>query len=375
MEKKRKTLVLFFHYLPSFHFKKDGFLTPYYLGKKMGYDVKIVYWKDHEYVPDSHRGVELIPTGGYRYQWLNILCYYFHLVMNARNIDVLMRFHLTRETYLFTLIYKLLNPKGKVYVKTDIDPMDIDSNKKTGLKGRIILKLFRKCVDVVSCETTIAYEKMQKSSSPIYKYGEKLIIVPNGFDEEQIDFLNMHVKDFQNKDNIMLTVGRLGTYQKNTQMLLRAVAKVDLKDWKCFLIGTIEPDFSKEIERFYNNYPEKKSNVIFVGNINDTKELWDYYNRSKVFLLTSRFESYGLVLCEAKRFKNYIITTDVGAARDIVENGKYGMVINMDDDNSLSTEIEKAIGHNTTIDVYNDFDEKSLYWSTMLNTLYKKLTS
>lgn len=67
--------------------------------------------------------------------------------------------------------------------------------------------------------------------------------------------------------------------------------------------------------------------MILVGNISNRELLYDYYNRAKVFILTSRWEGFAIVYPEALRFGNYIITTDVGGARDIAENTKLGSII------------------------------------------------
>ena len=75
---------------------------------------------------------------------------------------------------------------------------------------------------------------------------------------------------------------------------------LDLKNWKVYLIGPIHPDFQIKIDTFYQQYPDKKNQVIFTGAIYNKKELWSYYNKAKVFVLTSRWESYALVLNEAK---------------------------------------------------------------------------
>lgn len=66
--------------------------------------------------------------------------------------------------------------------------------------------------------------------------------------------------------------------------------------------------------------------VILVGNIENKNLLYDYYNRAKVFLLTSRLEGFAIVYPEALKFGNYIITTDVGGAKDITNNGQIGIV-------------------------------------------------
>ncbi len=360
MEEK-KTIVLFYDYLRNVHFGKDVFLTPFFIGKQLSYNVKIVYLRCEEELPCVYKGVELIPIG-HKFKWVSRILYCCYLMLNANKIDIMMRFHLKRSTYLLILLYKLFNPKGKTYVKSDIDPMDINSDAKPVFWMSILLKVFEKNLNVISCETSASYNKMKESVSPYFNYGQKLTLMPNGFDEDLIKDLNIHLKKFLEKENVMITIGRLGTYQKNTRMILDALEKVNMGSWKCYLIGSIEDSFMTEIEDFYRRNPDKKCNVIFTGPISDKKMLFDYYNKSKLFLLTSNFEGSPLVLPEAKRFKNYIITTKVGAAPDLLEGGKCGEMIEFNDSQALCEKIQAIIDNKTQIDVYQKYDMRSLSW-------------
>ena len=90
----------------------------------------------------------------------------------------------------------------------------------------------------------------------------KLFYMPNGFDEDMIKHLDINVKEYSDKENVMITVGRLGTNQKNTELFLKAVENIDLKDWVIYLIGDIDPQnitFLEFVSNFFSNYPEKKS--------------------------------------------------------------------------------------------------------------------
>lgn len=146
-------------------------------------------------------------------------------------------------------------------------------------------------------------------------------------------------------------------------MLLEALKIVDLQDWKFYLIGPMEANLKADIEKFYYHFPEKRNQVILTGPIYDKKELWEYYNRSKVFVLTSRWESYALVLSEAQRFRNYILSTNVGAFNDITEHGKYGISINQEDVSDLVDKMNSIISNKINIDVYDaNFDTALLSW-------------
>lgn len=97
-------------------------------------------------------------------------------------------------------------------------------------------------MDLLTVETQCLYDRLYKEFIDVYDIKLKLVLMPNGFDEETLKTLSIVEKDFGHKENIMITVGRLGTYQKNTEMLLNALDLMELRDWKVYLIGSISED-------------------------------------------------------------------------------------------------------------------------------------
>lgn len=152
-------------------------------------------------------------------------------------------------------------------------------------------------------------------------------------------------------------------------MLLRALERIDLRGWKVFLIGPICELFQKDIDDFYMKYPSKKEQVLFTGPIYDKKQLWEYYNKAKVFVLTSKFESFALVLNEAKRFRNYLISTPVGAFYDLCDNGRLGTSVSQNADEELAKRLNEVILGELEINVYNDNDVTSLSWERMVERI------
>ena len=154
----------------------------------------------------------------------------------------------------------------------------------------------------------------------------------------------------------MLTVGRLGTAQKNTEMLLRALEKVDLKNWKVYMVGTIEKEFEPIVKAFFEKHSDWQNKIILTGPEYNKGKLWEFYNRSRVFLLTSTWEGTCIVLSEAQKFHNYLVTTKVGDAYSLVGDNRYGTFIPQDDDNALATVMQAIIDGTLSINVYSDTD-------------------
>lgn len=367
------------------HLFKDVFLVPYYLGKQFDAEVKIVYprYLNNLELAHEHRGVKLVPLPRLsifsRFSFWRHLNFYFYLLKNARSIDLLVRFHLTIHTELFCIIYKWLNKKGKVFVKLDVNPDTIDDlygDKKISLIANIrnsITKLFHKSLDYCACESHEAFSRIQNSAHLKMQFGKKLLYLPNGFDEEDFSQYKIVESDFQHKENLIITVGRIGVPQKNTCMFLNALSKLVLGNWSIYLIGPINPGFEESIQLFYQSNPNKIDAVKFIGPVMDRKSLFEYYNRAKVFVLTSDWEGYPIVFSEAKRFRNYIVATDLASSKDVVENSKYGVCVPVKDDNKLAVVLDEIISGKRHVDVYEDFEVKEISWEDLIRQLKIKL--
>ena len=379
----KKNLVLFFTIkeFEEVHLYKDVGLVPYYLCKEYDLNGKIVYSNEiKKELPKQFRNLELeeikfikLPTiirKLDKFKLLENINFYRYLLKNAKNIDYLMLFHYSSDKVFLIHLYKFLNPQGKVYIKLDSDG---NYNIKNTLKNKIVRFLLKNCkkkVDLFSIETIDALQKTRNINLFMLQDFEKLIHIPNGFDEDYAIKKSVKIKNFEEKENIMITIGRLGTEQKNNELLLEAVERIELKNWKVLLIGPYTEEFKKLYNNFIERNQEKKDKVILVGNISNRELLYDYYNRAKVFILTSRWEGFAIVYPEALRFGNYIITTDVGGARDIAENGKLGSIIEIGNSKQLQTEIEKVI--NDKIDLKEKYkaslklSNKKFLWNNIV---------
>jgi glycosyltransferase involved in cell wall biosynthesis len=205
----------------------------------------------------------------------------------------------------------------------------------------------------------------------------KLICIPNGVDNLYLE-KEIPTKTFPEKENIIITVGRIGTEQKNTELLLEALKITDLKDWKVYILGPIEESFQKHIADFYKDCPQLVEKVIFTGNIIERKELFDWYNRAKIFCLSSRHEGFPIAYSEALYFGNYIISSPVSSAEHITSNGKYGRIVKAE-----AAEFSKAIQESISDGFLNEkfyeeirsFSKSNFTWLGIVKILADKLKS
>lgn len=359
------------------HLLKDVGMIPYVMYRDYNYNSTLVTYKNEEEYPailNEVKGlkVDFLKTNG-KYTFGSVSFKVISYIWKkAKEIDILNLYHTSKETMTYGLIYKLRNPFGKLYIKLDLDLDDFIS-AQTPFKKRGYQLFFRYITDIVSyeLETVGDYLKQQFLTTK-----SKFIKIPNGIDDDFIKKENLYINDFQEKEKLIITVGRIGTEQKNSEMLLKVIESLHLKDWKVAFIGPIEVSFYPVIKKFFMQYPDLKERVIFTGAIADRKELYAWYNRAKVFCLTSRWESFGIVLVEALYWNNYILTTPIAPAQEITNGETVGKVVA--DESELCQALQKIIDGDTDLEIYQEqiaAHATKYLWKDIVGVLHKKIES
>lgn len=335
----KKNYVCIFPGLLNYHLIKDVGLLPYTMGKFFNYNAYILTYNndDYYYLQDQLKGEYLkliFLEKKFSNETRDVMLY---LVKNSRNIDVLQSFNLhnTIGVFIYFFIYKILNRRGKAYVKLDADDLItsilIENKGLMELMQKFMIKYL---IDCMSVESYKAYKRLTESNTIP---SNKLLYLPNGiYIESDTQILE--------KKNYILTVGHLGTKAKATEILLEAFSKIEkLNDWRLILVGSVEESFKEYIDNYFKINPHLKNKVIFKGYISERDVIYRYYSESKIFCFPSISEGFSLALMEAAYFGDYLLATDVGGARDILNVTDYGELIKMDDINFLAERIQEII--------------------------------
>ncbi|MBT2562807.1 glycosyltransferase [Pedobacter sp. ISL-68] len=265
---------------------------------------------------------------------------YAYIRQHAKEIEILNLFHFSSENIFYAIVYKFFHPHGKIYLKLDID-IDFHKNQASifnsaGILGKVkswgyqqmLLPLFFRMVKLISAESIDGYHYFKDR----YRVPEKkMAMIPNGADLDRLFALTKGVKSFVEKENILLSVGRIGDAQKNNELLLEAIPKLSAPNWKFYFVGPIEPEFKGYINKYFENYPHLKDQVIFTGNISDPAQLYGIYNRSKLFCLSSLWEGFPLAAVEAACYGNVLVLHNkIKAFGTLTDHGKNGLSFNQD---------------------------------------------
>jgi len=362
------------------------FPLPYYIGKLHHFFVTVVFHQDKNSLslPEYYKGALLKPLKywgkGTFFSFSGEWFFFWYFFKHAKEIDVLVRVHFSYQTAIIGKIYKWRNPKGIFYIFSDgygvWQSLLRDETKfMTKITNSIIRKILFKTseiADKVSIELTEIYDFL-KRQKPFLKTPKKLILMRYGVDEEVIQANQIEELPVNQKEKLIISVGRHGSKQKNTELFLEALKKIDLKDYKVVFIGPIEKiecDFQEYIDSFFDQNPKLKDIVCFLGPVYDKVVLYNWFNRSKIFVHTAIYESYGIVIGEAFRFNNYIISTDVGCAKELISEGMGELV--KYDVNDLCNSLQRIINEEVNINsIYQRkyIDTRSVSWENEVKKL------
>jgi glycosyltransferase involved in cell wall biosynthesis len=174
-------------------------------------------------------------------------------------------------------------------------------------------------------------------------------VINLGVEEPKINKVPVYV-DIDSKNNIdnkkkiqgkfiFLSVSRLVAI-KNIKMQIEAMRKLVGKcDCELWIVG--EGNNKDNLIKLVKKYNLEKK-VKFLG-WRTGKELEDIYTQADCLLLTSYSEGWGRVVIEAGLYGVPTIMTDVGLAGEVVVDGENGIVIDVDDVNSLIDRMEYVI--------------------------------
>ena len=184
-------------------------------------------------------------------------------------------------------------------------------------------------------------ESYAATSYALWKY--RTAQIPTGLDLERfgtgVDGSRIRKKHRLGKKKTVLFVGRL-TEHKGIQTIIEAAAHTE-PSIMYLLVGPGE--MPKAWLRRMNEL-KVADRIVLVGKVAD-KDLPAYYAASDILVLpsVSRLEAFGLVLVEAMACGKPVVASDMPGVRDVIEDGKTGLLCKPFSDTDLASKINAAL--------------------------------
>ena len=201
------------------------------------------------------------------------------------------------------------------------------------------------------------------------------IVLPNplSFATEKIDY--------SIKEKVLLAVGRIESYNcKGFDLLIKSWSKIAKKypEWTLKIVGQGSTQ-TKDLLRSYADFDLGRQ-LEFVDY---TANILDFYKRAEIFVLSSRYEGFGMVLLEAMSQGCACIACDYkGRQQEIIDDVANGMVIPVNDVDALCLAMEDLLTNESRRKAFQQqapkraavysLDNIMLKWNDILKTVVVK---
>lgn len=230
------------------------------------------------------------------------------------------------------LVSKLGNDGYKIaWVHIDMEKNNIWSKTEQ----RIIEETYKKFNKIICVSKDVEkkfwniFPEMKKNTQVIYNLIDKDNIVKKAIHNEKL---------LQRKKINVISIGRL-VEQKGYDILLKAHKKLldEGIDYNLYILG--EGKERKSLEAYINETKIGK-NTFLLG---FKENRYQYIQEADIFVSSSRYEGYPLAICEAICLHKPIIATNCTGSKEIIENGKYGIGVEVESINSLKEKIKELV--------------------------------
>ena len=176
------------------------------------------------------------------------------------------------------------------------------------------------------CIVTLTHEDKEFWKS----YGKRIEVIPN-----VLTITPKKVMDYRTKR--VIAAGRY-VHQKGFDMLLEAWHLIDknLSDWQLYIFGN---ENRKPYQHIVDKYDMNNVHLMPA-----TPEIVEEFSKSSIFVLSSRFEGFGLVLAEAMSCGLPCISFDCPyGPRDIITDEEDGILVENGNIEALAKAIERLL--------------------------------
>ena len=208
--------------------------------------------------------------------------------------------------------------------------------------GPLRMLCYRLTASLADCTTNVSTEAVAAFESSGAVAPGRMIAVPNGIDTQRFRSMPNARNSFRKKVGaeesvfVILAVGRL-TDAKDYPNLLRAYSTLQLshQNTELWIIG--DGDLKHTLIQMAANLCIR-DRVRFLG-IQSEIEYW--MNAADIFVLSSAWEGFGLVVAEAMACEKLVVATDAGGVREVLSGA--GFLVPKNRPDLLAEALSKAV--------------------------------
>lgn len=328
----------------DFDMGKDGNTFEYAIPKGVSYQ----YIKSQKISDITYR----LRTLGKKYKLLNILLYIFMILTDFYYYHTKVKKIVQDSKYDWTISFYQFLPAYLTNIKSSKHIIWLHGSVEHFFGG--ITKLFKnsfgKKLDRYDYIVTIADEmKLQVEKYYPSLSKEKIKRIYNPFEIKEISRKSSYQSDLCNNerellnDSYICTVTRLDEHQKDTTTLIKAYKKLYDENkilHKLCIIG--DGPHKTQMENLVKEYG-LKDRILFLGKKTNP---YVWMKNSDIFILSSKFEGFGLVLVEAMIVETFVMSSRCKTGpKEILQNGECGDLFQIGNINQLSNKISNALSN------------------------------
>ena len=277
---------------------------------------------------------------------------------NKKTLFVILGAKLARINNIFIHVGNVITAKKKLEI----------------IKIKIIFKLF----NIFGTILVPASKSISDSLTQLKIKPKKMTIIYNSCDTEAIKKISTlsRLRNKQSNTKNIVMIARLDLI-KDQETLLRAFAKLNYPNWKLKIVGQ-GPTFNslKNLSLRLSLKPDE----IFLG---PSKNVAKLLGETEIFAFsTTESEGFGKVLIEAMAANLPIIASDVSACREVLFEGKAGLLVAPSNVKSWEENLKYLIEDysfrvkltNNLSNLVKEYDSKRIvmYWEKLLKGDLKK---
>lgn len=251
-------------------------------------------------------------------------------------------------------------------------------NKNEG--GKLRMLAYRLTDSLADISTNVSAEAVDEFIAKKAAKQNRMIVMYNGIDTDKFQFnlIKRHElrqqSQISDETKVLLAIGRL-TEAKDYPNLLQAYATLKETNTVLWIVGTGEESYKAYLQTLIEQLAITDK-VFFLGVRNDIAAL---LSAADLFILSSAWEGFGLVVAEAMACERLVVATDCGGVREVLSD--CGWLVPPKQNKLLTLAIEEALNISTeqALKLTKKAQQRVLIHYNIENvtqqwlTLYKKL--